>query len=126
MSQFITKLALEAADTTDSGQWMLTRPLIYSSDLLNVLVMVPEGFHTDLASVPRLPVIYALVGDTARAAAVVHDFLYGRPDLCTRKQADAVLHEACGASGVSSWRAWLMWAGVRLGGGSHYVKRNAE
>lgn len=126
MSRFITRLALEDTDTLDGGQWVLTRPLVYESELLNAIITVPEGFQTDLASVPRLPVIYAMVGDTARAAAVVHDFLYGRPDLCSRKVADAVLQEACGASGVSGWRAWLMWAGVRIGGSSHYAKRSAK
>jgi hypothetical protein len=126
VSRFITRLALEDTDTVDGGQWVLTRPLVYESELLNAILTVPDGFETDLASVPRLPVVYTLVGDTARAAAVVHDFLYGRPDICTRKIADSVLQEACGASGVSAWRSWLMWAGVRLGGSGHYSKRTAQ
>lgn len=126
MSAFHTRLALEDTDTQDGGQWVLMRPLVYESDLLGVVITVPEGFQTDLASVPRIPLVYTLVGDTARAAAVIHDFLYVRPDICTRKVADAVLQEACGASGVSRWRAWLMWAGVRIGGSSHYAKRSVQ
>jgi len=27
------------------------------------------------------------------------------------------------AEGVARWRAWLMWLGVRVGGGSHYLEK---
>jgi hypothetical protein len=53
-------------------------------------------------------------------AAVVHDYLYSA-GLVPRDMADAVLREASQATGVPAWRRWLMWAGVRLGGASHYT-----
>lgn len=121
MSGFLTRLNLIAADDTDNGLWVLGDDLAYYSSHLDRIVTVPLGFRTDLASVPRLPVIYVLTGDTARSAAVVHDFLYG--GIVSRKDADEVLYEAAIASGVSRWRAWMMWAGVRAGGGSHYEKK---
>jgi hypothetical protein len=74
---------------------------------------------TDLASVPRIPIAYLLAGGTSNEASVVHDFLYAtRP--VTRAIADAVLREASAVTGVPKWRRWLMWAGVRIGGGSHW------
>lgn len=120
MSGFLTRCALECASDQDDGKWVLVRPLIYCSDVANQTFVVPAGFQTDLASVPRLPVIYLLTGDTSSAAAVVHDWLYSS-HVVTRELADAVLREASQVIGVPGWRRWLMWAGVRLGGGSHYA-----
>ena len=120
MSRFHTRCALEAASDQDDGRWVLCKPLVYESDVAKQTFTVPAGFQTDLASVPRLPVVYLLTGDTARSAAVVHDWLYSSR-LVTRKMADAVLREASEVSGVPAWRRWLMWAGVRVGGSSHYA-----
>ena len=120
MSEFLTRCALEAATNQDYGCWVLCKPLVYQSDVAKQTFTVPEGFETDLASVPRLPVVYLLTGDSARAAAVVHDYLYSTRKV-SRKVADAVLLEASEVSGVPAWRRWMMWAGVRIGGSTHYA-----
>lgn len=120
-SRFLSPLVLQLAGG-DGEQWLLKAPFQYSSDVLNRIVTVPEGFQTDLASVPRLPVVYLLTGATGNEAAVVHDFLYTLQP-CTRKQADDVFYEAALSSGVPKWRAWMMWAGIRAGGGSHWKTR---
>jgi hypothetical protein len=125
MSQFLTRCALEAASDQDDGRWILCKPLVYQSDVAKQTFTVPEGFETDLASVPRLPVVYLLTGDTARAAAVVHDYLYSERKV-SRKVADAVLREASEVSGVPAWRRWVMWVGVRIGGSSHYAPAAAQ
>lgn len=123
MSRFGTVLDMRAADAnSDNGQWVLDSPLVYLSDHLADTVTVPAGFHTDLASVPRIPVAYTLLGDRARQAAVVHDFLYSEGRV-SRKDADEVLYEAAIVTGVSRWQAWLIWAGVRAGGSSHYNRK---
>jgi hypothetical protein len=119
MSAFLTSLDLRDADNTDDGQWILCAPLVYQSDVAGQMFTVPAGFQTDLASVPRLPLVFLLAGDSARKASVVHDFLYSTHAV-TRTVADAVLKEASLLTGVPKWRAWLMWAGVRLGGASHW------
>lgn len=119
MSQFITKLQIEVADNADDGKWILTAPLIYQSDVAGRTFIVPKGFRTDLASVPRLPVIYLLCGDTSSEAAAVHDWLYSSHQV-PRAMADAVLREASQVTGVPGWRRWIMWAGVRVFGGSHW------
>lgn len=119
MSEFLTKCILEIADNTDDGQWILMQPLAYESDVAKQTFMVPAGFQTDLASVPRLPIVFLLTGDTSREAAVVHDYLYSTQKV-PRDVADAVLREASEVTGVPAWRRWMVWAGVRLGGASHY------
>jgi hypothetical protein len=106
----------------DEGEWILCAPLVFSSDVLGRIVTVPEGFRTNFASVPRLPLAYLLFGGVADEAAVVHDFLYSAE--CSprvpREQADDVLAEASKVCGVAAWRRGPMWFGVRLFGGSHY------
>lgn len=125
MSKFLTRLALAAATDQDDGSWVLCKPLEYESTVAKQTFIVPAGFKTDLATVPRLPVVYLLTGDSARAAAVVHDYLYSER-LVSRKIADAVLLEAAKISGVPAWRGWLMWAGVRIGGSSHYAPAQVD
>jgi hypothetical protein len=123
MSGFLTELCLVDADGQDDGKWILGAPLVYQSDVAKTTFTVPAGFKTDLASVPRLPVIYWLCGDTSSKAAVVHDYLY-TTGAVPREVADAVLREASGVTGVPWWRRTLMYWGVRIGGASHYTPQS--
>lgn len=123
MSRFITdldvrKLARDAS-ADRRGTWKLLSPLVYESDLLGRTVTVPWGFVTDFASVPRVPVAFLLAGDCGHQAAVIHDWLYTSHEV-DRATADAVFREALIAGGEANWRAWLMWAGVRVGGSGPY------
>ena len=120
MSQFLSRLYLVDADDNDTGKWYLFAPLVYQSDVAGRVITVPAGFPTDLASTPRIPIIYEACGNIAVRAAVIHDYLYssGRE---SRAVADAVLREAAEVTGVSWAQRWMMWVGVRIGGGSHYT-----
>lgn len=123
MSRFITKLQVEQLEDAVNdyrGRWQLTAPLVYQSDIAGRTIIVPSGFVSDFESCPRIPLAFWLFGELAHAAAVVHDFLYTVPTIMPRSMADAVLKEACIVSGVSKWRAYGVWLGVRLGGGAHY------
>lgn len=122
MSAFLTELQVElVSDSTNSGRgtWRLTAPLIYQSDVAKQTFTVPIGMTTDFASVPRVAVAFALCGDSAHAASALHDDLYST-HIVDRATADAVLREAALVSGVPAWRAFLLWAGVRIGGASHW------
>lgn len=98
----------------------------YQSQRLGTIVYVPPGFITDFASVPRLPLIYWMTGNTAQEAAVVHDYLYQKHGYLlgdkwvdvSRRQADLVFYEAMGAMSEPEplWRREMMYLGVRLGG----------
>lgn len=82
-------------------------------------IIVPEGFETDLASVPRVPVVYLAVGGRGHKAAVLHDWLYSTT-MFTRKQCDQYFYHALRESGVNYFYAKAMYAGVRIGGASYY------
>ena len=104
--------------------WRLNELVVYQSDVAGQTFTVPAGFVTDLASVPRLPLVYLLAGGTANEASVVHDWLYST-HIVPRAVADAVLREASAVTGVPAWRRWLMWAGVRIGGGGKHWEGEA-
>ncbi|SEO63365.1 DUF1353 domain-containing protein [Pseudomonas sp. Snoq117.2] len=109
---------LQAELQTDRKTWRLLAPFSYL-DPYQGLLTVPVDFETDFASVPRLPIVFDLVGAYGHAAAVLHDFLY-RGALLPREEADRVFFNALRSSGIARWRAWLMWGGVRIGGASRY------
>lgn len=81
--------------------------------------IVPAGFESDGASVPRFfwRVVFPPTDTRALRAAVIHDWLYRhQPKGWTRAQADALFRRLLIEDGVPSWRAWLAWAGVRAFG----------
>lgn len=121
MSHFITQLYLECENDTDNGRWRLTRPLFYASDIAKGVIIVPEGYVTDLASTPRVPVIYLLAGNIAAKAAVIHDYEYSQGRF-PRAMCDAIFREASEVTGVSWFRRQLMYIGVRIGGAPFYTK----
>ena len=120
---FVDRLQLQQ---DGAGWWVLLSEFRFDSAVLGARVIVPAGFRTNLASVPRIPLAYWLAGGTAQAAAVLHDYLY-RTKLFARVYADAVFYEATETDGSavgipaeSAWRRWIMWAMLRVFGGSAY------
>lgn len=128
MSRFLTPLRLERLEDTshdERGTWLLLSDLVYESDVAERVFIVPAGFVTDLASVPRIPVAFLLTGAIAHKAAVVHDMLYTTHEV-PKDMADAVFREAAKACGVYGWKAWLMYQGVRFGGGGSWNAAGPE
>ena len=120
MSPVKSQLRVEAIDDT---HWRLLDTFTYDSEVAGARITVPAGFVTDFASVPRLPFVFLLTGDTAHMAAVIHDFLY-TTKLFPRETADAVFYEAMRSTGVPRWRAWTMWLGVRVGGQAAWDRKD--
>lgn len=123
MGKFLTPLEVRLC-SEEANEWELTSPLIYES--LDVgLIVVPTGFRTNFASVPRLPFIYWVLGGLAIEAAVLHDFLYTEPHSTgtgrrvTRAEADRVLLNTARES-LGYCRAWALYAGVRMAGNSYF------
>jgi hypothetical protein len=83
-------------------------------------VRVPQGFCTDLTSVPQL--FWSLLPKTGRYAyaAIVHDYLYWTQST-TRATADNILYSAMAAIDVRSYTRWTIYSAVRLGGGSSWA-----
>ncbi len=82
-------------------------------------VIIPAGFKTDLASVPRIPVVYLAVGGRGHKAAVLHDWLYSTARF-SRLKCDQCFYHALRESGVDYFAAQVMYLGVRFGGGTWY------
>ena len=76
---------------------------------------MPVGFISDIASVPA--VLWGWLPSWGKygKAAVLHDYVY-QTHCRTRKEGDKIFREAMLVSGVSSWKACLMYWGVRLFG----------
>ena len=118
MTGFLTPLQVEEVEDTSHdgrGTWRVLSPLVYESGQAAQTFRVPAGFITDFASVPRIPVAFWLLGDTAHAAAVLHDYLYTTHEV-SKDMSDAVLREAAKSVGVPAWKSWLLWMGVKIGG----------
>lgn len=116
MGEFLSELVVTCKS---DDKWLLVRNFVFKSDMCIAPIVVPAGFETDFASVPRLPLAYLLAGDTAHEAAVIHDYLY-RTGKADRKTADEIFLEAMKAQGIPAWRRRLMYWAVRTFGGSSY------
>src|SRR5215212_4579600 len=93
----------------DGNDWIVMTPMKYGDR-----IVVPAGFVTDLASVPRaLCTILPSTGSYLRAA-ILHDFLYW-DQTCTRDEADALLRTAMLDANVPAWKREAIYAGVRVG-----------
>jgi hypothetical protein len=120
---FKTPLVVQELDETSNsgrGLWKLVEPLVYHSALTNEVYTVPAGFKTDFASVPRLPVLWLALGDTAREAGTLHDWLYTAPHPTDRATADALLREAAISTGWGAIRAQALCIGVRTFGAAFW------
>lgn len=114
MSRFLNHLTVTEVD--DERFQVAYSPFMYESDLLPGTIVVPLGFYTDFASVPRwMPIMYSLLGDTAHEPAVIHDWLYYMGET-TRENADDILLEAMKVKGMPMYRAYPIYWGVRVGG----------
>lgn len=112
----------------------LNSPLIWVHE--GKRVAIPAGFETDLASVPRVPIVYCWWGDRAHREAVLHDYLYrvgasiiemGDPlgylrniSDFPKEEADWLFREAMIGQGVSWTIYHPMYAAVRCAGGSSF------
>lgn len=104
----------------DDERFQLDEPLIYRSELLDEMLIVPKGFITDFASVPRVPIVYMAFGDRAHHESVPHDFLY-QTHKTSKLTADRIFLEAMKARSKPVWIRYGMFYGVVLGGGPSYA-----
>lgn len=98
---------------------LLLSPLIFQSAYLNKVLEAPKGFVTDYASVPNDVLLRGLFGGIGDEGAVVHDYLY-QTHLTSKTEADEVFLEAMKSLGVSWWRRYDMYWGVKLFGFPSY------
>lgn len=110
----------------DGEDWVLQSRMIYRARNAGLLiVIVPRGFVTDYASIPRpLRVLLPNTGAYGNAA-IVHDYLYWRQD-CTRSQSDNIMAIAMRDAGVGDAALRAIQIGVRLGGQGSWDKNRED
>lgn len=116
----------------ERARWKLLQPLVFTTRLgvaQEMRIVVPAGWDTDFASVPRLVLTFAIAGDTGHSGAVIHDWLYYQhlnrvPEAknVTRRFADDMLYWGARADGESWFNAFALWFGVRIGGWWHWYQ----
>lgn len=108
---FRTHLKLDAA--APPGLWVLDAPLVWDDGTERITV--PQGFLTDLASIPRIFRTVLSQNGLSRRPATLHDFLY-RTQPMPRADADALFRRALASEGMGAFGCFTYWAGVRAGG----------
>lgn len=112
--------------------WTVARE--FTSDALGWTIIVPRGFCSDLASIPRW--LWWLVApfELSLAAPLVHDYAYahgGRVMILTydrvrrytylsRGRVDRAFYELMREEGVWWWRRWAAYHAVRVFGAKHW------
>ncbi len=104
----------------DDKYWEVLEDYVYETSIGTVVV--PNGFKTDYASVPKIfRNIINTYGKHGKAA-VVHDWLYSKNcniDI-TRAEADKIFLEILKEGGVNPILARLMYIAVRCFGKTRY------
>ena len=100
----------------DADTWALVDDLVYKGR--RDRFVVPAGFRTDFATVPRVVSWLVPRFGTYTLAAILHDWLCTvgiATGQVTSREADGLFRRIMRESGVPVLRRWLMWAGVRWG-----------
>ena len=112
---------LHLKDLNDGKYWELLKPLGFKTEYHDTWIIVPTGFITDLASIPKI--FFTIIGGSSdgkyRRAAVCHDWLYTvetKLDGNSKAKADKAFLELMLADGVPKWKAYIMYAAVWLFG----------
>lgn len=109
--------------------FQLQAPLRFRSDIAKGVIVVPQNYLSDLASIPRLAWTIFMADDDPRIelGAWVHDLLYqnhgvvtledgSRTDL-SRQEADAILaHEAMPELSATSFQCTAVYRALRMFG----------
>lgn len=121
MAEFNSKLSLEWIDGHD---WKVQTQFEYTTDISQIgTIVVPAGFVTDFASIPRG--LWNLFPPTGKygPAAVIHDFLY-RDTKFDRELCDQVFEEAMEVLKVNFFARKIIYRAVRMFGG--YARKGNE
>lgn len=113
MSEFRSKLHVEVGD--EDNKFILLAPLVYYSDLVGGEIVVPAGYATDFASIPRLFQNIIQVNGRHRKPAVLHDYLCDFKKMLGMPQgfADKIFREAMKVVDVAFVESAVMYRMVR-------------
>jgi hypothetical protein len=107
--------------------WFTGGPLVWQ-DPTGLAIVVPTGFRTDLASIPRFLEAFPDldVNGKSRRPGVLHDWLYGGARWIGKDAADALLYQALLAEGMDKAGATTIYQGVHLFGQSAWDEDGTE
>lgn len=122
----------EVTEIADDNWRLDADLLVHVTQPRPLLLFVPKGFQTDLASVPR--VCWNLIApfDDGMAGPIVHDWLYRHGGqarvgatgstilLLSKADADGILNDLMEQDGVSTWRRVATYKAVQWFGGSSW------
>jgi hypothetical protein len=122
MNQSNSNIQIEILNDRQAGDVFVLRRSI-SVFFRGSRIVVPRGFASDGASVPRFfwRIVFPPMDKLAIRAAIFHDYLYRKPGHggYTRSEADMLFLSLMLLDGVRPDRALRAYTGVRLfGGGS--------
>lgn len=109
------------ADKKGCTQIRLLEPLSFEYN--GVQYIIPRGFVSDGASVPR--VLWRLLDPPITAATLIpsvkHDYTYRiKPKIMTRTEADKLYYDDLRSNGYNWFKCQTVYAGLRLFGNSSY------
>lgn len=110
-----------ATDTT----FEVTRDIVYKGK--NEIFVVPAGFCTDFASVPRIAVWLIPKFGKWTLAAILHDWFCAvaiAAGIISPRDADAIFRRVSREYGVPPLLRSLMWCGVRWGAAANPIRRH--
>ena len=102
----------------------LMEPIVFT-DAAGQDWVIPVGFRSDGASVPRFlwRLLSPAIDPQTLWASIIHDYCYGKA-ITTREKADAAYRDQLIEDGYPVWKARLTYGGLRLFGGSHWGGAN--
>lgn len=92
--------------------FMVAHPLRYATNDGRHEIVVPIGFITDLASIPRVLWWWQAPHEGTMAPGIIHDYLYWEQS-CTKDEADAVMYLAMLEIGLGSFNSNRVYDGIR-------------
>ncbi len=102
----------------DAANWVLHTDLIYRVGNTRDSIVVPAGFVTDFASIPKeLQSVFSALGPYL-VAGIVHDYLYWEqgPNGCSRAEADGIFRLVMIENNASFFEYQAMYTVVNLAG----------
>jgi hypothetical protein len=123
-AEFTTDLDVQLKRGSDSI-WIIRMPLLYYSPKYGD-IEIKAGFETDFASVPRLPIAYALWGNKTHREPVLHDFAFCKDSGFTFKQANDLFLEAMTCTGKPRYIRYPMYWAVCAFSYPCFHRRNVD
>jgi len=121
MSQFTTELVVKQLN---ERWWVLKEGFEYHVGEYpsKEIIIVPAGFITDFASVPKI--FWGIIKPTGKhgKAAVIHDYCYATA-IYSKFRSDQIFLEAMTVLGVEPWKRNVMFHAVVCFGFFAWIKR---